>query len=278
MEGSLEDILAAPGDENMPPIDAHGNIHPDSDEESAVDQDVRDDEDSHAVDQVQITDHDTASSETEPTAPALSAGIFDSQAVEMDDEPPPPAPDSLVFAERDVGDYANDIMTTPEPAGEVLESDKSKILQDLYNRVGTKQVTASELAWAPSWLLDEAIEAEHMANWTDVYEVVDINALPDRANVISSHYVFKIKDEIGKPLRLKARLVLHGNRDVDKDNVRRDSASAELTVVRLVLALATLLGFSIATADVRGAYMQSGEAGRNIYVRTRGHLSPPPSW
>lgn len=39
-------------------------------------------------------------------------------------------------------------------------------------------------------------------------------------------------------------------------------------MVRLVLCIDATLGFSIATADVKGAYMQSGGIKREIFVRT----------
>lgn len=123
--------------------------------------------------------------------------------------------------------------------------------------------------------MDEAVESELTQNWHDAYELVEIDELPPDANVIASHVVFKVKDNPDCTLRLKARLVLHGNRDKDRFKVRRDSASAELFIVRLILSLASFLGFTIATADVKGAYMQSGDITRDIFVRTFDPICTP---
>lgn len=77
--------------------------------------------------------------------------------------------------------------------------------------------------------------------------------------MIASHVVFEIKDKTDGPLRLKSRPFLHGNRDKDRFKARRDSAAAELLVVRIVLCIAFILGFSTATADMKGAYRKSGD-------------------
>lgn len=71
---------------------------------------------------------------------------------------------------------------------------------------------------------------------------------------------------------MKSRIVPHGNRDDEKDSIRKDSATAQLNIIRLVLSLVTFLGFRIGTADIKGAYLQSGPIQRTIYVR------PPREW
>lgn len=71
---------------------------------------------------------------------------------------------------------------------------------------------------------------------------------------------------------LKARIVPHGNRDDEKDDVRKDSSAAQFFAIRLVLYISTLLGFRLGMADIKGAYLQSGPIKRTIYVR------PPREW
>lgn len=68
---------------------------------------------------------------------------------------------------------------------------------------------------------------------------------------------------------LKSRIVVHGNGDDEKDMVRRDCdcAFADKAIVRLMLSLEMCLGFSFGTADVKGAYVQSGAISREVYVR-----------
>ena len=85
--------------------------------------------------------------------------------------------------------------------------------------------------------------------------------------MITSHVVYKLKsDEEGKKV-LKARIVPHGNHDAEKDEIRKDSSTAQLFVIRLLLSIVTFLGFLLGMADIKGAYLQSGPIKREIYVR-----------
>lgn len=43
----------------------------------------------------------------------------------------------------------------------------------------------------------------------------------------------------------------------------------------MVLSLGSILGFNIATADVKGFYKQSGSSERDIFVRTHGYMRDP---
>lgn len=111
------------------------------------------------------------------------------------------------------------------------------------------------------------MKREHDDNWTDAYQEVAERGLPKGANLISSHVVFKVKTNDDGSLKLKGRIVVHGNRDDDKDLVRSDSAAADMMIVILVISLAAILGFNLATADIKGAYMQSGPIRREVYLR-----------
>ena len=66
---------------------------------------------------------------------------------------------------------------------------------------------------------------------------------------------------------MKAQIVPHGNKDADKDIVRKDCSAAGMLIVRIIAFLAVLFGFVVGAADIKGAYMQSGPAPRSIYVR-----------
>lgn len=81
------------------------------------------------------------------------------------------------------------------------------------------------------------------------------------------HFVFNIKEDERGMTRMKARLVLHGNRDCDRYSVRRDWTSTDFSEVKLLLVIASILRFKVATANVIGANMQSGSIQREPYVR-----------
>ena len=67
--------------------------------------------------------------------------------------------------------------------------------------------------------------------------------------------------------RLKARRFPHGNRDKEKENMRKYSATTQFDVIRLLCSLDTVLVFKFGCLDVQGAYLQSGPIRRDIFVR-----------
>lgn len=160
----------------------------------------------------------------------------------------------------------------PPTAIHELESEKPRIMEQIYSQIGSKQVSRSKVEFAPSWILDEAFQTEHDSNWKGAYKPVREDEVAKDANVVRSHVVYKVKTNEDGERALKARICPHGNEDDDKDEVRKDSANAQLAVIRLMLSLVTFLGFHIKTADIKGAYLQSGPIQRNIYVR------PPREW
>lgn len=82
-----------------------------------------------------------------------------------------------------------------------------------------------------------------------------------------SHLVFEEKKDKDKTMKMKTRLVLHGNRDRNRYSVRQDPASADLLIVRIVISFTTILRLTLVTADVRGVYMQSRPIQTDLDVR-----------
>lgn len=77
---------------------------------------------------------------------------------------------------------------------------------------------------------------------------------------------YKIKlGEHGK--RLKARLCPHGSRNKEKDGIRKDSSTAKFDFIRLLVSIAACSNLSLASIDIKGAYLQSGLTKRDIYIR-----------
>lgn len=64
------------------------------------------------------------------------------------------------------------------------------------------------------------------------------NSVPTEANVIYSHVIFKVKTNDYGRLKLTGRIFVHGNRDVENDMIRSDSAAADMIIVRTVMSLA----------------------------------------
>jgi Reverse transcriptase (RNA-dependent DNA polymerase) len=67
---------------------------------------------------------------------------------------------------------------------------------------------------------------------------------------------------------LKARLVLGGHKDRDKRHVVHNATSLKQSSIRILLALASILGFNIWSTDINQAYHKSSSnIQRKIFVR-----------
>lgn len=108
----------------------------------------------------------------------------------------------------------------------------------------------------PSCMIRKALRADHDENWADAYTKVDEIAVPRHANVISSHVIYKIKSGEDGSKSLRATICPHGNRDAMKDEVRKDSATAQFEIMRLMLSLSTFAPMKLGLIDVSGACMQ----------------------
>ena len=130
-------------------------------------------------------------------------------------------------------------------------------------------MTARKLEFAPRWIIEKAIQNEKN-NFIEkkAFKQINVKSLPKGANLISSHCFLQIETdgESGK-LKLKCRLVPHGNRDREKDKIRIDSATAQFPVIRSLLSAATILKLRFDTVDISGAYLQAGKLNRDVYVR-----------
>lgn len=168
-------------------------------------------------------------------------------------------------------DIGGTIIGTDDVNGDLM-SDEQKVLKEVHAAIGNSQVTLNKLESAPSWITDKSLKEEHAANWEDAYFEVKESTIPEDANVINSHVIYKLKMGETGTMRMKARICPHGNRDDQKDQIRKDSATAQFDVIRLLLAIVTLLPMRLGVLDISGAYMQSGPIKRDLYVR------PPREW
>lgn len=162
-----------------------------------------------------------------------------------------------------------------------LKSSEQEVLRHVRDVIGTETVSESRLQFAPQWLISKSIQKEK-DNYQkkEAYEEVDVRTLPKGSNIISSHHFFQVKnDGDEETLKLKCRLVPHGNRDKDKDEVRKDSSTAQFLIIRIVLSILAMFNFCFATIDIESAYLQGGPIQREIYMRPpKGWVSPYVVW
>lgn len=114
-------------------------------------------------------------------------------------------------------------------------------------------MSASHLSFAPIWVPAIARASEMEYNWKGAYEEVAERLLPRGANILSCHVVYKVKEGGRRRLNIKERNVKYGHRDRDFFSIRRDSASADFSIVRLVVSLSVMLALPLGTAEVERA-------------------------
>lgn len=178
---------------------------------------------------------------------------------------------SVDNAQKDIGETR---VTQPTYPHFSLDSSEQFVLKEIREAIGDKPASESKLQFAPRWLIDKAIEKEKKAYIDNrAFEEVDIKTVPRDSNIISSHHFFVVKaDGEKEKLKLKCRLVPHGNRDREKDSIRKDAATAQFAIIRLLLSFAAILQLSLATIDIQSAYLQSPNLTRTIFMR------PPKGW
>lgn len=82
------------------------------------------------------------------------------------------------------------------------------------------------MEFAPSRILEKAVEEEIEANLNNAMRAVNESKIPLLSNILSSDFVFKIKENEEGIENLKARLCPHDSRDKDKDLARKNFANA----------------------------------------------------
>ena len=166
------------------------------------------------------------------------------------------------------------------------------IAQGKARRAGTKKrhvdnpTLKEALAGPYAQLVRDAIDAE-IAQYTEVYEAMKILSKEEcktygdeLRRALTSHIeiTYKRDPETGQLIKVKARLVIHGNQTSKYDYADIKSPTVRSATVKLLLSLAAkhLPGgkrFKMAAWDVPGAFLQT-----SIDERTNAHSKVDPSY
>ena len=91
-----------------------------------------------------------------------------------------------------------------------------------------------------------------------------VSKVPKDSNIITSHVLYKVRANDNGSLKLKARIAPHGNKDRDKAFLKTDSAQCPPTGIGILLSISTMMKWSLAKIDFTSAFLQTGDAKRDV--------------
>lgn len=146
-----------------------------------------------------------------------------------------------------------------------MKSTEQEVLTSFVDTFGHKDFMKFQAPGLPSFPLSNAYEKEE-ESFKDTVEAIPISQVPDNANVITSHVIYKVKTNDDGSFKMKARIAPHGNKDLDRNQLKTDSAVCPTLGIRILLSLATIFMWCLAKIDFKRAFLQTGDARRDVYV------------
>lgn len=146
-----------------------------------------------------------------------------------------------------------------------VQSVMQDVLNDMLNYFGDKLFLRHQAQAFPQFRLRSAYELEE-ADFKKMIKLHPIADLPNHANLISSHVIYKLKVNDDSSLKLKARIAPHRNEDSAKDLLRSKCSMCPPAGFRIVTSIASLTKWRLTKIVVKTTFLQSGRDEQNVFV------------
>lgn len=146
-----------------------------------------------------------------------------------------------------------------------VKSSKQDVLGRFITEFGHKEFMQFQAQGLPSFPLSNAYKEEEDTLKRTV-QMVHISKVPKDANIITSHVIYKVKPNDDGSSKVKARIAPHNNQDAEKLNLKTDYSVCPPIGIRILLSLAVIFKWCLAKSDFKSAFLQTGDALRNVYV------------
>ena len=174
---------------------------------------------------------------------------------------------------------------TDPSANELKESEGQKTVEPTTRTLRPRE----NIKPAPKYGFDEAFEmsdsfeeafevdeAKEMAKIKElhnfkVHEVYkEVNIEEATTPLITTRWTFSEKEDNDKNMYVKARLVMRGFQDIDKDKVASESPTAHVESLKVMLSILPTMGYRPKKIDISTAFLQGKTLCRPVFVK------PPP--
>lgn len=168
-------------------------------------------------------------------------------------------------------DHCKIVAMLPATAGEAfcdleVTSMEGSALCSMLEHFGRKPFLIQQAQGFDQFALVNAHKAEKEAYFKAVRPVPKSEISPS-SNTSNSHALYKIERIDDGSLKLKARIAPHWNKNDLKEFSSKDCTTCLPTGLGVSESPASLFGWTLYKADIKAAFLQTGTAQRDVYVR-----------
>ena len=138
-------------------------------------------------------------------------------------------------------------------------------LNRMFQFFGNKPFLKFQAQGFEQYILSAAYKKEE-ESFLKTVKIIPKESLPQDANIIRSHTLYKIKVSDDGTKKLKSRIAPHGNEDSMRLELTTDCATCSPAGLRIIDSIASLLGWLVTRVDAKTAFLQTGKAQREVFV------------